>query len=303
MTSRLRPVSPVVVGVDDPESSGHAVRWAASEAARLGVPLRLVHAWSLPAVVAGAPLEAPSAFVDPLPFQEAAQTVLDSAAARIREDVAGGDPAIETVLTLGSAGHVLREASRDATLLVVGTHHRGAIGRTLFGSVAAECTTEAEVPVVVVRPEAPMPGTGDVLVGLDDSAGGRAALSWAAIEAGRLDRRLVVIHAHPPALHGEGSAGTAHAAARRFVDQALSRLASSIGRPTSVAWRVVEGDPERVLTEAAARASLLVVGSRSGLNPVERFLGSVSRRCVIDAPCPVVVVPPTVDAKQLPCAS
>ncbi len=61
--------------------------------------------------------------------------------------------------------------------------------------------------------------------------------------------------------------------------------------PVTVARRVVHGKPGPALTEAAASARMLVLGSR-GFGPVRAVLmGSISRYCAYHAPCPVVVVP------------
>jgi nucleotide-binding universal stress UspA family protein len=60
--------------------------------------------------------------------------------------------------------------------------------------------------------------------------------------------------------------------------------------------RIVVGDPVRALeTEAHEGLDLLVLGSR-GFGPLRRvLLGSVSSQLVRLAPCPVLVVPRSVD--------
>ena len=55
--------------------------------------------------------------------------------------------------------------------------------------------------------------------------------------------------------------------------------------------RLAEGGAARVLTEEAAGADLLVVGSRGLGGFRELLLGSVSRECAQHAPCPVLIVP------------
>jgi nucleotide-binding universal stress UspA family protein len=52
----------------------------------------------------------------------------------------------------------------------------------------------------------------------------------------------------------------------------------------------MEGHPAHVLLEEAEGAHLLVVGSRSRNELEGVVLGSVALRCVMHAPCPVMVV-------------
>ena len=52
----------------------------------------------------------------------------------------------------------------------------------------------------------------------------------------------------------------------------------------------VEGDPARVLLEAAHDADVLVAGSRGHSGVASLLLGSVSQHCAHHAPCPVVIV-------------
>ncbi|MGW7406573.1 universal stress protein [Streptomyces sp. NPDC054833] len=81
-----------------------------------------------------------------------------------------------------------------------------------------------------------------------------------------------------------------------FGEQARTSLARAIvdaiglDRPVRVTPRVVEGNPARVLLDAAQGADLLVVGNRGHGGFTEALLGSVGQHCVQHAPCPVVVI-------------
>ena len=90
----------------------------------------------------------------------------------------------------------LVEQSKDAELIVVGSRGRGALSRSLLGSVSAGLIRHAHCPVALIRqddPEHPHPATGPVLVGIDGSTSDLAA----AIAFQEASLR----HAEPIALH------------------------------------------------------------------------------------------------------
>ena len=55
------------------------------------------------------------------------------------------------IVTEGPATEVLRAASADADLLVVGNQGRGNLASALLGSTSAEIADSASCPVVIVR--------------------------------------------------------------------------------------------------------------------------------------------------------
>jgi nucleotide-binding universal stress UspA family protein len=138
---------PIVVGVEDDESSTTAIEEAATEADRTGRALVLVHAWSLPA---------PFSIVEGLlnttyPTLEAVhQQILDVAIARGKLIAPRSE--ISQVLKFGPPTEVLLEAAEHASLLVVGSHGRGMIGSLILGSVSHRALVAAPCPVAVVPP-------------------------------------------------------------------------------------------------------------------------------------------------------
>jgi nucleotide-binding universal stress UspA family protein len=138
-----------------------------------------------------------------------------------------------------------------------------------------------------------------VVVGVDGSDGGAAALEFAAAEAAlrKVALRIVSAWEVPAAVYGAGftppmDAGTLEAfgtRAQQVADdaaEAVKKLQPSL----EVEAVAVAGQPADVLLERSADADLVVVGRR-GLGGFKALLlGSVSQQVVQHATCPVVVV-------------
>jgi nucleotide-binding universal stress UspA family protein len=151
-----------------------------------------------------------------------------------------------------------------------------------------------------------------IVVGVDGSPGGDAALRWAVDEARFRKTRVYAVHAYDvsvPALGAVpvGAPGAAlggysaeqqdqqrrlaEDAARSVVTATLERT-KAVESGVDVEARVVEGEPGRALVDLACDAELLVVGSHGHSAIHDLILGSVSQSCARHARCPVVVMPP-----------
>jgi nucleotide-binding universal stress UspA family protein len=136
-----------------------------------------------------------------------------------------------------------------------------------------------------------------VVVGVDDSAGGRRALRWAAEEAALRGSVLEAVHVVPPK-DVPSFPGTLPLPSRDDVELAGARLLeeqlADIEVPGLRVDRTVTSgrSPAGVLCERARGADLLVVGARGRGGFAGLLLGSVSQQVVAHAPCPVVVVVP-----------
>jgi nucleotide-binding universal stress UspA family protein len=280
---------PVVVGIGPGRPSGGALEWAAAEAAARGRPLRIVHALgpSVPADPCGVlPPVAPSA-------RDAAGALLRDAAARARRVVP--DLPVSTRLVPGAAAAVLLAEARGAGLLVLGRRRgpRARLTRPLPARLAARAG--APVAVVPARGAAAADPAPRIVVGVDGSAAGAAALGHGLAAARRRGVPLVAVHAWTPdpLVDVEGLPAAperTEAAARRLLDDVLRAwTAGSPGVP--VVGRVVRDDPGSALVAASRGAALLVLGASErgrlgGLLP-----GATGRRVLGRSACPTALVP------------
>jgi nucleotide-binding universal stress UspA family protein len=203
--------------------------------------------------------------------------------------------------------HRLAVAER-AGVIVIGSCHRGAVGRVALGSSGAAITHRAPCAVAVAsRGFAARPSElGSIAVAYDGRAESDAALAWAQALAerggGSLTLLSVVHSGGVPAYPGPGVHGYAEAsrleleAAQMRVDRALDRLPAGL-HATS---RVMDGPVVRTLAGAAEEFDLLVCGARDHGPVGSLLLGGVSRRLMHDAPCPLVVLPRSADAEAAP---
>jgi nucleotide-binding universal stress UspA family protein len=156
--------------------------------------------------------------------------------------------------------------------------------------------------------------TGTIVVGVDGSSGGDAALRWALTEARLRKSRLHVIYAYqPPRLEFTEAAGgpagiappiafspeeadrvtkAAQAEAQGVIDSALRRAGAEAADGAEIERAPIVGSAAQALIEAGRDAELLVVGSRGHGGFVGLLLGSVSQQCAQHPPCPVVILPP-----------
>lgn len=137
----------VVVGWDDDEQSRVALEAGAAEAVDRGQPLHLVHAWG-PVAVAHYDVAVGADTITAL--EEAERSALERA---IRE-TAQRHPALAVTgeLVLGTPAAAIVARSTGASLIVVGTRRRTAVGEILLGAVDDDVIGLLRTtPVMVVR--------------------------------------------------------------------------------------------------------------------------------------------------------
>jgi nucleotide-binding universal stress UspA family protein len=196
----------------------------------------------------------------------------------------------------GSAARVMTDAAEAEAidLIVVGSPHRGAIGRALIGSVAENLLHGAPCAVVVApRGYAAERHDPFLRIGIayDGAPESKAALGRAEALATGTNAALEILTVVAPPLAMPGMAGYVPVDSPE-PDKVLNEAIHSVDSGLAASGRRLDGPPARTLAEACEdHADLLVAGSR-GYGPLARaLLGSVSTQLIHLAPCPVLVVP------------
>jgi nucleotide-binding universal stress UspA family protein len=190
----------------------------------------------------------------------------------------------------------------SAALLVLGSTHRGRIGRLAPGSTVDRMLSGSPCPVALAplgfAAAEPKP-LGRIGVGVDGSASSSQAVRFAVDLALAHDAALELIgvvdlrsHAESrvvgealDALAGQGLHDRRGEAIREATEAALAGFGEM---PTSTV-EIVHGDPAAELLARSASLDLLVVGSR-GYGPIRRvLLGSVSSELTASSECPMII--------------
>lgn len=277
----------IVVGVDGSAAARAAVEWAADDAVRMRLPLRIVHAlerW--PYEISKFP---PAGYDDAQ--SRAARQALDEAAAAARARQPELEP--ECLTIEGQPAKVLIEQAKQAYEIVLGRRGLGGFAGALLGSVSTHVAGQAQCPVVVVRAEQG-PVRGEIVVGVDDSAECEPALGYAFDQARLRGSRLRAIHAWrlPSYTYTPGVAydlDELRAAQHKVVTERLAAFRQK-HPDVEVIEDVHHAHPVDALTSATASADLVVVGSHGLGGMLSAVLGSVSRGVLHHARCAVAVV-------------
>jgi nucleotide-binding universal stress UspA family protein len=149
----------------------------------------------------------------------------------------------------------------------------------------------------------------EIVVGLDDSPSGRAALDWAAEHARGVGAVLRAVHVldWPYGLSSAGFPAPANfkELTREEIEDSYRRAITAVFDAVSPSpdWilQFASGDAGQVLVRESDGAGLLVLGTQEYVGLGRLLTGSVSHYCLGHASCPVVAVPaPSVDRAEVP---
>lgn len=284
-----------VVGTDLSDRAGVAVDWAARRAQLSGGRLLIVMA------VPQVPIPRRSRLFEAMAsgdWPERALRDAEAQLAELRDRVARSHPDLEvgTHVERSMASYALAQASKTADLVVVGARGAHAPMRVrALGGTADAVVQHAHGPVAVITDHTEFTPDGPVVVGVDDSPEGEAALRMAASEAATRGVRLRAVHAFDVAawMVGPMDAGFDIVPMLGEVHQQVEALVRHGVRDHPDLEVTVEVPTDRAasaLIEASRGASVVVVGARGLGGFVGLLLGSTSRTVVREAHAPVIVV-------------
>lgn len=130
-----------------------------------------------------------------------------------------------------------------------------------------------------------------IVVGIDGSAKSETVLRWAADQARAVHARMRVVLAWqfpelpgyvPPRVESDLS---------EAAEKITERLVGTVLDGFEVETVVQEGGAVRLLLSEAKDADLLVLGSHGHGHNGGKLIGSVTQSCLVQAHCPVVVIP------------
>ncbi|MEU8360118.1 universal stress protein [Nonomuraea sp. NPDC048882] len=271
---------PIVVGVDGSLPSAAAVEWAAAEAGRRGLGLRLVHVYE----------ERPYDGYD----ADDPSGPLAIAADRARGTAPGVE--VATRALPGNVRDVLIGESVTADTVVLGSRGLGGFTGMVIGSVSTAVAGHASGPVVVVHGR-PAQSYGRVVIGYDRSPYSEAAMEYAVEQARVRGVPLHAVHAWQTPVFAPQAAAYNTLLVDVYQEESAA-VAESVARwreknpDVEITHETVSGHPVSVLAAEGATADLVVVGSRGHSGLVSVVLGSVSHGVLHHVTCPVAVVRP-----------
>ncbi|MEU4428357.1 universal stress protein [Actinoplanes sp. NPDC024001] len=277
-------VGSIAVGIGG-AGGWQALAWAAEEAERTGARLVLLHV-----CVPGSPLD--QATGEPTPAEvELIDPPLARAYAQTQTRLGGQRAALR--IRSGEPSARLADASTGVRLLVIGA---GESGRTV-----RRVLRHAHCPVVVVRPDALSVGSpllaGHVVIGVDGTDAGRAAMEFAFTYAAKHHLPLAAVHVSEATrddyFYDDTTLSTHFTVEPADLELLAAETEPWASKCPAVPVRrvVLHGSVVDALIRAGAGARLLVVGDkRRGVIGRART-GDVPLTVATEAPCPVAVVP------------
>lgn len=283
--------SGIVVGVDGSSNNLSAVGWAARQASRAGVPLRVLTVTDKNLV--RTPTFATS-LPEPFDFQIYASDIVE----RVADNLLRDDPNLRVEADVRVADPLtgLIDETKESEFVVVGKRGIGVLKRMLAGSMSIALAGRSRTPVVIVPDtwEHEQHDGEPVLVAVDIDHDSDAQLAFGFARAQELGVPLVALHVwetHPAITHDPEDITRWGAEARAAVEERLAPWRSKYPGVEALAAQE-HGHPTEGLLDAAERSQLLVLGRKSaGTSPVGLGFASLTRNVLHASTGPVAVVP------------
>jgi nucleotide-binding universal stress UspA family protein len=277
---------PLLVGVDWPQGSQHALHWVGHLAQVMNSSVVMLHAIS-PWV--GAEMSMP-----PFDYDQYRETVREEVDAWAKKF-----PSVDhesKVVEDDPVRALLNEASLiNPALIAVGAHPTGKWVPHMLGSVASKLLHEARTPVAVVPETAPTTLGRSIVVGVDGSPSSVGALRWTARSAMKLEVSVQAVCSDPLDAYAERPRLADPEGQISIGDtaSALRELAMKVSRETgaNVNGYVLIGDPAERLITLGQDSYALVLGKNGHSPMAEAVFGSTSREVATHSKVPVIVVP------------
>ncbi|MFF7795669.1 universal stress protein [Streptomyces sp. NPDC007991] len=282
----------VTVGLDGSPESLAAARWAADEAEKRKLTLRLLHAWPL---LAPEPTRVPSEVDQNYWAKRLVHTTWSELQAR--------HPGLSIVgnLVAEDAQNALLQAATESEMIVLGSRGLEPVESYFLGDVSMPVVARAERPVVLVRAEAregpPQAPASRVVVALRLHGPSDDLLDFAFRTAAARGVPLLAVHGRSVPLHARVPWGVDHDITEEMTQDAHKQLSKAL-RPWCEKYPQVDVDdsirldsPARAVVRAAEGSALLVVGRHAHRHGLPPHLGPVAQAAIHHGRCPVAVVP------------
>ncbi len=274
-----------LIGVDASNHSRTALAWGLERARHRGASVELIH------------IADDSFLSESVAFLSEAQVASEQMLANEIEYATATLGFTGKITGTAVVGHPIAEielASKHADLLILGAHSGSKFAGSVFGTRAVKVAAVAHCPVAVVPAEQTEVGTG-IVVGVDGSESSKLALAFAAEEASLRSQPLIAVYAWMPPLTpgleylwSEELVTAQQAAAEEAIAIAVAGLATRYP-DLEVQREIVQAPPVTALLQVAAKADMLVVGSRGRGGISRLLLGSVSHGVLNQLPCTTIV--------------
>ncbi|MGW7611025.1 universal stress protein [Streptomyces sp. NPDC054766] len=285
----------ITVGLDGSAESLAAAHWAAEEAQRRKLTLRVLHAW---------PLLVPEPALLPAEVDQNywAKRIVDNALSELQ----ARHPGLSVVgeLVADDAQQALLKAAAESEMVVLGSRGLGSVESYFLGDISMPVVARAEHAVVLVRAKTgeasprSTPRTADPVVAAVQLHGPcEDVLSFAFVTAAAWSAPLRVVHGRSLPLHAHVPWGTDHGVAEEIAQEAQEQMNQVLRGwrekfPGVAVTDVVRLEsPAKAVLREAGSAGLLAVGRRRHHPHPTARLGPVAQAAVHHARCPVAVVP------------